>query len=183
LIRHLPNLLTLLRIFAVPIAVDLIHEERYGPAFLVFAAAGITDGIDGFLARVLKARTQIGAYLDPLADKALLVAVYIMLGYHAQLPVWLVILVVFRDLLIISGALVLRLVTDLFYVKPLLISKVNTVMQITLAGTVMAKLGFSLDLPEFLIFALIAAVAATTMASGMTYVVYWGRRVSRTEPS
>ncbi len=181
MIRHLPNLLTLLRICAVPITIDLIHEERYGPAFLIFAAAGITDGVDGFLARVLKARTQLGAYLDPLADKALLVAVYIMLGYHDHLPVWLVILVVFRDLLIVTGALVLKLVTDLFHVKPLLISKANTVAQITLAGTILAQMGFGLALPGFLVPGLIATVAFTAAASGLTYVVYWGRRISKTE--
>jgi cardiolipin synthase len=139
-------------------------------------AAGISDAIDGFLARRLKARSEIGAYLDPLADKCLLVSSYVTLGYQNHIESWLVILVVFRDVLIIGGAILYQTLTQSLTVQPLLISKLNTVLQIALIGFVLARLGLGIGdggLTQWLGY----AVAASTLASGAAYVAVWGRRV------
>ncbi|MBI4969799.1 MAG: CDP-alcohol phosphatidyltransferase family protein [Rhodospirillales bacterium] len=179
MLKSLPNLLTLARFLAVPITVGLMNDGRYDGAFWLFMAAGVTDALDGLLARLLKARTVIGSYLDPLADKALLVAVYVMLGYHDHLPDWLVITVVSRDLLIVGGALVIHLATGRLRMEPLMVSKVNTVAQIVLAALVLADLGHNARLDGVvLINGACALVTLTTLASGLAYVVIWGRRVA-----
>jgi cardiolipin synthase len=172
----IPNLITLGRLLAVPLAVWLMLTDRYGAAFWLFLAAGISDAIDGFLARRLKARSEIGAYLDPLADKCLLVSSYVTLGYQNHIESWLVILVVFRDVLIIGGAILYQTLTQSLTVQPLLISKLNTVLQIALIGFVLARLGLGIGdggLTQWLGY----AVAASTLASGAAYVAVWGRRV------
>lgn len=172
----IPNLITLGRLLAVPLAVWLMLTDRYGAAFWLFLAAGISDAIDGFLARRLKARSEIGAYLDPLADKCLLVSSYVTLGHQDHIESWLVILVVFRDVLIIGGAILYQTLTQSLTVQPLLISKLNTVLQIALIGFVLARLGLGIGdggLTQWLGY----AVAASTLASGAAYVAVWGRRV------
>ncbi|HWA45034.1 MAG TPA: CDP-alcohol phosphatidyltransferase family protein [Hypericibacter adhaerens] len=172
----LPNLITLGRLLAVPLAVWLMLTDRYTAAFWLFITAGVSDAIDGFLARRLKAQSEIGAYLDPLADKCLLVSSYVTLGHQGHLDSWLVILVVFRDLLIIGGALLYQTLTHSLTMQPLFISKLNTVLQIALIGVVLAKLGLGIggsDLVQWLGY----AVAASTLASGGAYVAIWGRRV------
>ncbi len=178
MMRQLPNLITLLRLLAVPLTVWSINSENYHLAFWLFASAAVSDALDGALARWLKARTTIGAYLDPLADKALLMAVYITLGYHGQIQDWLVIMIVSRDLLIIGGALLVDLVTGRLRMEPLFVSKVNTLAQILLAGLVLGGLGH--DLEEGLLAlqpVLTMIVALTTLASGAVYLLVWGRRV------
>ena len=100
---NLPNLITLARLLAVPLAVWLILDERYALAFWVFVGAGISDALDGYIAKRFDSRTRLGALLDPAADKALLAGVYVTLAIAGQLPDWLVFLVVFRDVLIIGG--------------------------------------------------------------------------------
>lgn len=171
----IPNLITLGRLLAVPLAVWLMLTDRYGAAFWLFLAAGISDAIDGFLARRLKARSEIGAYLDPLADKCLLVSSYVTLGHQDHIESWLVILVVFRDVLIIGGAILYQTLTQSLTVQPLLISKLNTVLQIALIGFVLARLGLGIGdggLTQWLGY----AVAESTLASGAAYVAVWGRR-------
>lgn len=172
----IPNFITLGRLLAVPLAVWLMLTDRYGAAFWLFLAAGVSDAIDGFLARRLKARSEIGAYLDPLADKCLLVSSYVTLGHQDHIESWLVILVVFRDVLIIGGAILYQTLTQSLTMQPLLISKLNTVLQIALIGFVLARLGLGIGdggLTQWLGY----AVAASTLASGAAYVAVWGRRV------
>jgi cardiolipin synthase (CMP-forming) len=172
----LPNFITVGRLLAVPLAIWLMLTDRYSAAFWLFLAAGLSDGIDGYLARRLKARSEIGAYLDPLADKCLLVSSYVTLGYQGHIESWLVILVVFRDLLIIGGAILYQILTQSLTMQPLLISKLNTVLQIVLIGAVLAELGLGIgdsELTQWLGY----LVAASTLASGGAYVVVWGRRV------
>ena len=130
----LPNLITLARLCAVPAAVWLILQHRLDTAFLVFVGAGISDGVDGWLARVRNARSALGAMLDPVADKALLVSVYVTLAAIGVLPDWLAILVVFRDVVIVGGILVLWVLGQPPAIKPLLVSKLNTVLQIGAGG-------------------------------------------------
>jgi cardiolipin synthase len=177
-VRLLPNLITLARLVAVPMTIWAINSANYQLAFWLFFAAATSDALDGALARGLNARTTIGGYLDPLADKALLVAVYLTLGYHDQMEDWLVIMIVSRDLLIVGGALVVHLVIGQLRIKPLFISKANTLAQILLAGLVLAALGLGLEDGLLALRPLLTIVVAmTTLASGAAYVWVWGRRV------
>jgi len=169
----IPNIITFLRILAVPLAMYMILTGNMPWAFGLFVAAGLSDALDGAVARMCRARTVLGGYLDPLADKALIVGVYLALGYVAQIPLWLVMLVVFRDVMIIAGVILLLTLKETLVMQPLYLSKVNTVVQIALAAAVLAPP--ALGLPDFHLFglelveALVYATAATTVASGLLY--------------
>lgn len=176
----LPNTISLARLLSVPLTIWLILVDQLLAAFLLFVVAGISDAVDGFIAKRYSASTELGSYLDPLADKTLLVGVYITLGLEGHLPVWLVILVVFRDLLIVGGAILLQLVRQSMKMAPLAISKANTAAQITLAAVVLGKLALGIAVPA-LAELLIVVVAVTTVLSGARYLVEWGRRVSNFE--
>lgn len=172
IVSALPNAITVGRLLAVPLMVWLIVTDRMSAAFWLFVAAGISDGVDGFIAKKFQAESQLGSYLDPLADKVMLVCIYITLGLEGELSSWLVILVVFRDALIIGGALLSQLLDHTLKVRPLFISKVNTVAQIVLAAFVLAELGDAI--PEFpLVGTLEIVVGVTTAASGAIYLVRW----------
>ena len=176
----LPNLISLARLLAVPLAVWLIVSDKFAAAFWLFVAAGVSDALDGFIAKNFGRRTVLGAYLDPLADKVLLVSVYVTLGLHGHIVNWLVILVVFRDLLIIGGALLYQTLTLSLKMRPLLISKLNTAAQIALIAVVLAHLGLGID-DRGAIALLVYVVAATTFLSGAAYVAIWGWRAARME--
>lgn len=165
---------------AVPFAVWLMLDQHFTTAFWLFVAAGLTDAIDGFLAKRFGWETELGSYLDPLADKALLVSVFVVLGWIGHIPLWLTIMVVFRDLLIIGGALVAVAIAGSFKADPMFVSKLNTTVQIALAAAVLAKLGLGLEI-ETPIWVLIAAAGATTLASGLAYLVRWTRVMSAQE--
>jgi cardiolipin synthase len=169
-----PNLITLARICAVPAAVWLMLQHRLDIAFLVFVGAGVSDAVDGWLARVWNQRSALGALLDPIADKALLVSVYVTLAAINVLPDWLAILVVFRDLLIVGGVVLLWVLGVPARIRPLLVSKANTFAQIALAALALLLAGFALSAP-WLLEAMIWLVAATTFASGAAYVVQAAR--------
>ena len=177
----LPNLISLARLLAVPLAIWLILQDRYGTAFWVFAAAGVSDALDGFIAKQFGLRTVLGGFLDPLADKALLMSVYVALGYREQVETWLVILIVSRDVLIIGGAILYQTVTQSLTMQPLLVSKINTAAQITLAVLVLAKLGLGMVHDYGITDAMTAIVAATTVLSGGAYVAIWGWRIFRAQ--
>jgi cardiolipin synthase len=178
-VTALPNLISLARLLAVPLAIWLILQDRYGFAFWVFAAAGASDALDGFIAKQFGLRTVLGGFLDPLADKALLMSVYVTLGYRGQVETWLVILIVSRDVLIIGGAILYQTVTQALTMQPLLISKINTAAQIALAVLLLAKLGLGMAHDYGIIDAMVAIVAATTVLSGGAYVAIWGWRILR----
>ncbi|MBT3238521.1 MAG: CDP-alcohol phosphatidyltransferase family protein [Rhodospirillaceae bacterium] len=169
---NIPNIISIARLMAVPIAAWLIFDDRLQAAFWVFAAAGISDAIDGFIAKRFDQVTELGGYLDPLADKALLVTTYICLGLEGHLAGWLVVLVVFRDALIVGGALLFQTVTQSLSMEPLFISKVNTLAQIILAGLALASVGFNMDTGLFFNM-MVGVVTVTTFFSGMIYVVKW----------
>jgi cardiolipin synthase len=171
----LPNAITLARLCAVPAAVWLVLQHRFDLAFWVFVAAGISDGVDGWLARVTQTRSRLGALLDPVADKALLVSIYVTLAAVGVLPDWLAILVVFRDLLIVGGVLVLYVMGQPPAIQPILLSKANTALQITLAAGALLVAGWGLRVGPVLDL-LVLATAATTLASGAVYVVRAARR-------
>ncbi len=177
LISSLPNLITLGRLLSVPVAVWLILNQHFSVCFWLFLIAGISDAVDGFIAKRFRAESELGAYLDPLADKALLVSVFVALGHEGVVEGWLVILIVFRDLLIIGGALLYFTMTGALRMQPLLISKLNTALQILLAVALLAKAGFGIG--DGLTQTLVHAVAATTLLSGAAYLAKWGFKAAR----
>lgn len=177
---NLPNLITLGRLLCVPLAVWLVLANQLAAAFWLFVAAGLSDAIDGFIAKRFDQRSRLGALLDPLADKALLVSMYVTLGIDGDLPNWLVILVVFRDVLIIGGFLLVSALAQSMRWEPLAVSKLNTALQIGLIALVLARLG--LGMTDFGIAkGLVYAVAATTVISGGGYLVRWARALTGVE--
>lgn len=173
--RHVPNILTLLRLLSVPVTVWLMAEGAMVAAFWLFVAAGVTDAVDGAVARLCNARTALGAWLDPLADKALLVSTYAVLGWLGHIPLWLVVLVVLRDLLILAYAVVYVLAGE-FSGSPILVSKINTAAQIVLAAMVLAHLALGWGGP-LLIESFVYGVTGTTVASGAAYLMAASRKV------
>lgn len=171
---NLPNLITLARLFCVPFAIWLITEERYGAAFWVFAGAGVSDAIDGYIAKNFDRRTRLGALLDPIADKALLTGVYLCLGFTGMLPAWLVFLVLLRDGLIVGGFMLIHRTATPKQLEPLFVSKINTGVQIALVGFVLAREGLGIGGGPLTVV-LIAAAAVTTVWSGMSYLVRLAR--------
>jgi cardiolipin synthase (CMP-forming) len=163
-----PNVITFARLCAVPLAVWLVLQQRIAEAFYLFVAAGLSDAVDGWLAR-RGAASALGALLDPVADKALLVTMYVTLAAVSALPSWLAILVVFRDALIVGGVVCLAVLGQPVRIRPLLISKLNTALQIVLIAVTLFLGGFKLAAP-MLITVLVWAVAASTLASGGAYV-------------
>jgi cardiolipin synthase len=173
----IPNLITLARILLVPVIVWAIASSEMQVAFGLFIAAGISDLVDGFLAKRFRMATELGAYLDPLADKAMLVSIYVALGIVEAIPRWLVILVVWRDIMIVTAVILSWLVDKPVKLKPLTISKINTLAQVLLAAFVLARLGVGLHV-EAAIEALIALVAVLTLLSLAFYVVAWVRHMN-----
>jgi len=174
---NIPNMITLGRLLAVPVTVWLILNDFIFAAFWLFVAAGISDAIDGFLAKRWNQITEFGAYLDPLADKALLASVFITLGVQGHLESWLVILVVFRDVMIVGAVVLFQTMVRSLEMDPLFISKVNTLAQIILAALVLGAEGYNVDMGLFMEM-MTGIVAVTTMASGLSYLVVIMRRLS-----
>jgi cardiolipin synthase (CMP-forming) len=173
----IPNLITIARLIMVPLIVVMIGQERWGLAFALFAAAGVSDGVDGFIARRFNMRSEFGAYLDALADKALLVSIYVTLSVTGVLPGWLAILVVSRDLMIISAILVSRLMERPLAIKPLFVSKLNTGAQIVFAALVLGTKAFTLDVPTLDATGMVV-VAGLTIVSAAAYLARWMRHMA-----
>jgi cardiolipin synthase (CMP-forming) len=171
----LPNLLTFGRLCLVPATIWLILQQRLDLAFVAFVTAGLSDALDGWLARVTGSVSDLGALLDPIADKALLVSVYVTLAATGVLPDWVAILVVFRDLVIVGGVVVLWLAGHRPAIKPILISKVNTTLQIGLAALALLVRGFDIAAEEAL-QVMVWAVVGSTVVSGGVYVIMAARR-------
>ncbi|HWK13786.1 MAG TPA: CDP-alcohol phosphatidyltransferase family protein [Rhizobiaceae bacterium] len=168
----IPNLITLMRFLLVPAVVYCMLEGATGWAFVGFVVAGISDAVDGFIARQFNQRSKLGAYLDPAADKLLLVSVFVVLGLMGELPLWLVILVVSRDVLIIGGVLLANLMGNPVEMKPLLVSKANTAVQIFLAALVLAELAFAIMFGDLRFWVVILS-GGLTVASAAAYLVAW----------
>jgi cardiolipin synthase len=172
LIANLPNLVTLARLLMTPLVVAMIVSQRFVEAFVVFVVAGASDAVDGFIARRFDLRTELGSYLDPLADKALLISIYVALATIGALAPALAILVVSRDLMIMFAVLVSWLLAKPVEIRPARISKLNTAAQIAFAAFVLGAKAFGVDgsvvQPGFTLL-----VAASTLASGGVYVAYW----------
>lgn len=171
----LPNVITFARLCMVPLAFWLVVERAFAGAFYLFLAAGLSDAVDGWLARRNGGGNTVGALLDPVADKALLVTMYVTLAVVKVLPDWLAILVVFRDVVIVGGVVVLSLTGQSVLIRPLYVSKLNTALQIALVALALLLPGFGLAAP-MLMTALVWLVAATTLGSGAAYVWVTVRR-------
>ena len=168
---NIPNIITLGRLMAVPVTVWLILNNYILAAFGLFVMAGVSDAIDGFLAKRWGQVTEFGKYLDPLADKALLVSIYITLGVQGYLESLLVIMVVFRDVMIVGAVILYQAMVVKLEMNPLIISKINTVAQIVLAALVLGSEGFDLDVGS-LFEVMMGIVAVTTLISGLSYLAF-----------
>ena len=171
------NLITILRFLLVPGVVYWLMSGEMGWALAGFLVAGISDGVDGFVARQFNQRSALGAYLDPMADKLLLVSVFIVLGIMGELPLWLVIAAVSRDGLIIVAVLLSTVMGNPVEMKPLMVSKSNTLVQIVLAAVVLAELAFAATFGP-LRPALIILSGLLTVASAAAYLVAWLRHMN-----
>lgn len=173
----IPNLITILRLILVPGVVLAMMQGRWDWAFAGFAVAGASDGVDGFIARRFDQRSRLGGYLDPMADKLLLVSVFVVLGVAGELPLWLVILVVSRDALIVLAVLLSSVMAQPVEMKPLLVSKANTAVQLLLAAFVLGELAFGIDIGAIRP-ALIILSGLLTVASAAAYLVAWLRHMN-----
>ena len=171
-LMNIPNIITLARILSVPLLIWCILSGQYDLSFLIFMLAGISDGVDGFLAKRYGWKTELGAYLDAVADKTLLVSIFVALGIIKLLPAWIVIGVVARDILIIGAVLLSWILENPVTIKPSYVSKVNTTLQILLAGLVLANAGFALGLGEA-IAVVVLIVAIFTLWSALDYMLTW----------
>ncbi len=178
ILANVPNLITLARMLMTPLAILMIVSQRFLPAFLIFIFAGVSDAVDGFIAKNFDLRTELGAYLDPLADKALLISIYVSLAIYAGVPAWLAIIVVSRDVMIVVAVLVSWLLDKPVEIRPVWVSKFNTVAQIALAGFALGVRAYGLN-PQPLQSYLVWTVAATTLASGAVYITQWLDHMSR----
>lgn len=173
----IPNLITVLRVVLVPAVVMAMLQARWDWAFAGFVVAGISDGVDGFIARRFNQQSRFGAYLDPIADKLLLVSVFVVMGIIGQLPLWLVVTMVSRDALIVCAVLLSTAMAHPVEMKPLLVSKANTAVQIVLAAVVLGELAFAVHLDP-LRPGLILLSGVLTVASAAAYLVAWLRHMS-----
>lgn len=176
-LRDLPNIISFVRLLAVIPVVLLLLQREFGWALVVFALAGVSDGLDGLLAKHFGWQSRLGGMLDPLADKVLLVACFLVLGTLGLIPLWLVAAVVLRDLLIVGGALVYNYRVEEVEAAPTLLSKLNTLLQILLVVAVITDAG-PLPLAPPVISALVWGCLATVLVSGAQYVWVWSHKAA-----
>lgn len=169
----LPNMLSVFRLFSALFIVVFIQRHLFFEALVLFICAALSDFLDGFLARTLKQESPLGAYLDPIADKVLLISTFIALSYQGKIPLWLTGLMIARDGQIILGVLALHLMKRSFKISPLFISKVNTVFQMLLILICLG--GFS---NQNLLYSLILyGTALTTLLSSGAYMLLWRKSI------
>ncbi|MBI5782700.1 MAG: CDP-alcohol phosphatidyltransferase family protein [Gammaproteobacteria bacterium] len=171
-ISQLPNLITISRIGLAPVLILLLKEQEYAASLAIFAIAGVSDGLDGFIAKRFHYESRLGSILDPLADKILLLSSYVMLTMLNHLPFWLMLTVAFRDLLIVGGYLVYTSMIGPVQMRPSWLSKFNTFLQITLIIVILGQQAFHLFYAPML-DALIYGVLLSTVASGLHYLWIW----------
>lgn len=182
MLRQIPNIITVLRILLIGPLVYLLSVENYYLAIWLFFIAGVSDGIDGFLAKRFDWKSRFGAILDPIADKLLLVITMLMLSINQHISWWLFGLVTFRDLVIVFGAWFYHKKMGPYEMQPSRISKANTFFQISFVVSLLVTLGLY-TLPNWVITALEVTVYLTTVVSGLHYVILWGGRYRRNKPT
>lgn len=175
--RDIPNIISIMRIIiCIPIVWALLRQ-RFDLALIMFLIAGISDGLDGFLAKQFGWESHLGGILDPVADKLLLLSSMLSLGWMGMLPWWLVAVVVLRDVIIVVGATIYYFRINRIDAQPSMISKINTVMQIILVLAVVINVGL-IGLPSLLLQIMLWGTLFTTILSGLDYVWVWGRRAA-----
>ena len=175
MLRHLPNALCIARMLMVAPLILLLIEGNYPWVLVVFLVAGFTDGLDGFLAKRFGWRSWLGGILDPLADKLLLVSTFLTLTYIGLTPLWLLIAVVARDLLIILGGVAYRIIIGTVIARPTAISKLNSACQLLYVLLVVADAGYAIT-GQSIVAGMSLVVLATTVTSGLDYVYTWGSK-------
>jgi cardiolipin synthase len=173
----IPNLITIMRFLLVPGVVFALLTGEMRWAFVGFVIAGVSDAVDGFIARHFDQQSELGAYLDPMADKLLLVSVFVVLGFMGEIPLWLVVMVVSRDALIILAVLLSSVMGNPVEMKPLMVSKANTAVQIVLVAVVLAELAFFSKI-DHLRTGLVLLSGLLTIASAGAYLVAWLRHMN-----
>lgn len=169
-LKALPNIITFARLVAVPLVIWMFLTDRMAAAFWLFIAAGVSDAIDGYLAKKLNAQSVLGSYLDPLADKLLLISIFLLLGRDGYLPIWFVIVIVARDVALLGVSTLVVRKDRKTAMRPLAISKLNTALQIMLAALVLSRLGFGFPDIGIVHDILVYAVVTATAISGLAYL-------------
>jgi cardiolipin synthase (CMP-forming) len=174
---NIANIITIGRLLAVPAVIYALLHGNMVAAFLLFLIAGLSDAVDGAIARHFNQRTELGAWLDPLADKLLMISVFVTLAWLGAIPDWLVFIAVTRDALIVGAVIIGKLLGNPLKVEPILLSKANTAGQVALTALVLYDLAFhaGLDAPVSLMFYVSAGL---TIASGASYLVIWMRHIA-----
>jgi cardiolipin synthase len=176
--RFLPNAISIARVLLVAPLVAAILDGRYSLALILLVVAGFSDGLDGFLAKHFDWRTRLGGLLDPIADKLLLVSLFVALAYAGLVPVALAVVVVGRDIVIVAGAIAYQLLIAPVMGEPAAISKLNTACQLAMTSFVLTHAAFAWP-PRISLIVLGAAVVFTSIVSGLTYVLRWSARAWR----
>ena len=171
-ISQLPNLITISRIGLVPVLILLLKEEEYAASLAVFVIAGVSDGLDGYIAKRFNFVSRLGSILDPMADKILLLSSYVMLMMLDHIPFWLMLTVAFRDLLIVGGYLIYTSMIGPVQMNPSWLSKFNTFLQISLVIIILGQQAFDMVYAP-LVEVLIYGVLLSTVASGLHYLWIW----------
>lgn len=174
---QLPNLICVLRIAMIGPTIFALLDGHYGTATIWVCLAGFSDGLDGFLAKRFNWQSRIGGLIDPLADKLLLLSIFICLAYLQLVPVALVVIVIARDLIIVSGGFAYNLLIGPVQPEPSRVSKLNTGTQLLFVTATIARQVFP-GVPAILITTVGAAVLVTSVVSGLDYVIRWGRRAA-----
>jgi cardiolipin synthase len=175
--RSLPNLISLARLVLVPAIISMISTQRWKEASVVFVIAGLSDALDGWIAKTFNLRTELGAYLDPLADKALIVSIYVALAIVGVLPAPVAIIVVARDAMIVGAFMISWFLNKPMAVRPLLISKLNTLVQLACAALILGAKAFGVPLGGWF-DGMLYLVAAACLASLAAYFNQWIRHMS-----
>ncbi len=167
----IPNLITTLRIILTPIFIIYLLNRQFGAALIMFIACGVSDGLDGFLARVLRQKSTLGSYLDPIADKLILVSTYVVLSFMGSIPIWLAVTILSRDVMISLGVIVLVIYRMDIQIRPSFISKITTCLQfITVISVLAAEYA---DISETILVWLFPMTAVATITSGLHYIHAW----------
>jgi len=176
----IPNLITTLRIILVPIFIIYLINERFLAALTLFILAGLSDGVDGLLARLLNQKSRLGSYLDPLADKFLIIAAFVVLAVRDIIPPWLTVTVITRDVLILLGVLILFLTKQDIVIHPSILSKMTTCLQLATVFLVLA--GSHFHLFSGIIPFTYMATGVLTIASGLHYMRSWFQMMGEGSP-
>jgi cardiolipin synthase (CMP-forming) len=171
-VLNVPNCLTLLRLLAIPVFLILLVDFRYREALGVFVAAGVTDALDGAIARLTHTKTTLGAYLDPAADKLLLMSAFVALAFMRQVPGWLLVIVLSRDVILVVGYFLLFTMTQhAMEVRPSVAGKLSTFLQLSAVAVVLVSLVYPRAVPPVAETALFLLTGVVTASAGLQYMV------------